>query len=406
MQREQGESTLTARRILILTHSDPTTDSRIIKTHSVAKAAGMSSLSLGLEESVASQSRPSGEAIVMRSSVRKIRDRLPINYLPGSFLVKIIFGAIYFEVATKALWRILLFRPHIIHCNDWFFLPVAVVGKVLTKAKLVYDAHELESLTPPNPSFTSSFIEKLERSLWPYVDFLTTVSPSIQEWYLTNMGPKNSEVILNSPSFEIDATFSDGGASSDYLRSKFQIPAKTQIYLYIGLFGAGRGIETILEAFSSTTSDCAVIFLGHGPYRAKIEDQGRLAEKIFLHERVDHRQVVEIARSSDYGLCLIENVSLSDYFCIPNKLLEYAFAGIPVIASRLPEIQRIVETYGLGKCFDNTIEGLIDVLERNDTSDRVKRVLREDISELSWETQATKLEHVLRQVDKSASEEF
>ena len=42
------------------------------------------------------------------------------------------------------LWSI-RFRPQIIHCHDMFVFALAVIVKILTGARLIYDAHELES---------------------------------------------------------------------------------------------------------------------------------------------------------------------------------------------------------------------------------------------------------------------
>jgi glycosyltransferase involved in cell wall biosynthesis len=39
---------------------------------------------------------------------------------------------------------------------------------------------------------------------------------------------------------------------------------------------------------------------------------------------------------------LYEDIGRSQHFCTPNKLWEYAAAGVPALASDLPEIARIV----------------------------------------------------------------
>ena len=394
---------LAAARVLIMTHSDPRTDSRILKTHEVAKSLNGRVSSIGVADPESRINPSANDIVAIRSTIRILRDKLGFSLAPGSLMARLLFGAIYFEIAVKMMGHVLVFRPSIVHCNDWFLLPVAVLAKTVSRAKLIYDAHELESQTPPNKNFSGLFVEKLERSLWPTVDYFTTVSPPIDNWYQEKMGQKDSEVILNAPKLAPSNNSSIGPQPIKYFQEKFGLSKTTKVYLYIGLLGTGRGIENILEAFSCTTTDSAVVFMGYGSFQQKIVDEGRFNKRILFHERVPHDQVVSLAKNADFGLCLIENASLSDYYCIPNKLLEYAFAGVPVVASRLPEIQRIVEEYGLGQCFDNSTEELLEVLIRNMTQSKTETTERRNLRELSWEAQADKLAKVFLSVHKGKS---
>jgi glycosyltransferase involved in cell wall biosynthesis len=385
-------------RVLILTHSDPTTDSRILKTHEVASSGGRKTLSVGVLDPESLSYKSSRDVVVLRNLARKIRDKVLRKPQPGSLLSKAFFLLIYLELSIKMSIRGFIFRPQIIHCNDWFVLPIAVAVKILTGSKLIYDAHELESQTTKDPNFPSAFVFKVERTLWSFVDYFTTVSPSIDTWYQRELGPKPSEIILNSPILST-ATLSDSASTeASGLRAKFDIPSSSVIYIYIGMLAVGRGIDIILEAFSKTKTDSVVVFLGYGNYREKIEQQGRQRKNVFVHDRVPHNQVVPLAKSADFGLCLVENISLSDHFCIPNKLLEYAFSGLPAVASKLPEIQRVVEEYKLGECFDNSAEQLLEVLEKNQTGEYVQRVEGVNLEALGWQAQAFKLESVFRHV--------
>lgn len=385
-------------RVLILTHSDPTTDSRILKTHEAARAGGRRALSIGIVDPENPSSETTREVAVLNNIFRSIRDKALGKPRPGSLISKAFFLLIYLELTIKMTTRGILFRPHVIHCNDWFVLPIAVIVKMFTGSKLIYDAHELESQTTNDPNFPSEFILGVERTLWRFVDYLTTVSPSINSWYQRELGPKPSEIILNSPLAPEIANATDTSGKVADFRLKFGIPSTSLVYIYIGLFTVGRGIDTILEAFSKTSTDSVAVFLGYGEYRTKIEQQGLQRGNVFVHDRVPHNQVVELAKTADFGLCLVENISLSDYFCIPNKLIEYAFSGLPVVASKLPEIQQVVEDYKLGKCFDNTPEQLLEILEKNSTGKYVQRSEGVDLSPLGWEAQAVKLESVFRYV--------
>ena len=75
-------------------------------------------------------------------------------------------------------------------------------------------------------------------------------------------------------------------------------------------------------------------------------------KNIHFHPLVPHHEVVNLIKSSDVGICFIENVSLSDYFCLPNKLFEYLFAGLNILGSNIPEIVKFITTNKVGTVCD------------------------------------------------------
>jgi glycosyltransferase involved in cell wall biosynthesis len=127
-----------------------------------------------------------------------------------------------------------------------------------------------------------------------------------------------------------------------------------------------------------------------------VEDHAQRFPNIHLHQAVPHDEVVKFVREADCGLCLIEDVSLSDRLCLPNKLFEYAFAGVPILASRLPEIARVVQQYDLGACCDNDADSIEAAVLKIEREGLVRPVA--DLTELSWDTQAKRLQEAYRQL--------
>jgi glycosyltransferase involved in cell wall biosynthesis len=123
---------------------------------------------------------------------------------------------------------------------------------------------------------------------------------------------------------------------------------------------------------------------------------------IFLHAPVSHDLVISVAKSADFGICLIEDISLSDRFCLPNKLFEYIFSGLPVIASNLPDMKNLIQEYEVGICVDNSTEALLEVVSNTRKDDFDDLAFHHDnLKELSWESQARKLESIYRDLLKS-----
>jgi glycosyltransferase involved in cell wall biosynthesis len=281
-------------------------------------------------------------------------------------------------------------KPDIVHCHDTFALPAGLILKRRMGCQLVYDAHELESDKNGQNKLLSWATLLIEKACWKQVDLLISVSDSITAWYMRKFGPKPNVLVLNSPAIAVepDPQFSTQ-ARGNYFHEKYAIPSDSLVFVYLGLFCTGRGIQILLDAFAQGTKDAHVVFIGFGYLEKTIVEYSKQHANIHFHEAVPHDQVVSLVRNADYGLSLIEKVSLSDYYCLPNKLFEYCFARVPVLASGFPEIKRMVEQYSLGVCCDPDPDSVRAALGQM-IKHRAPRVTS-DITALGWEAQAARL---------------
>ena len=102
-------------------------------------------------------------------------------------------------------------------------LPASVIIKLLTKSKLIYDAHELESETQELSKFYKVTIKFIEKRLWMHIDYFITVGLEIEKWYLENYGLKNSTVIMNTPYFNLK--FKNSKNENLNLKQIFNLPS-------------------------------------------------------------------------------------------------------------------------------------------------------------------------------------
>lgn len=280
--------------------------------------------------------------------------------------------------------------PDVVHCHDTLVLPIGFLLKVFTGCKLVYDAHELESNKNGQNWLLSKATLLVERFCWSSIDSFISVSPSIIQWYEHLLGKKDSALILNSPI--LDETDVSPISKEKYFHDKYSIPQNELVFIYLGILGPGRGIENILAAFSSDKIRSHVVFMGFGDFEERIKQSSRINENIHFHPAVKHDEVVAYTRNADVGLCLIENISLSDYYCLPNKLFEYAFSGLPVLASDFPDLSSYVKKFKLGLTCDldplSIISSVIDF-----ESNGVQGV-DSDLTDLKWDTQSSRLKNM------------
>ncbi|MBN1338010.1 MAG: glycosyltransferase family 4 protein [Bacteroidales bacterium] len=280
----------------------------------------------------------------------------------------------------------------IIHCHDLGTLPVGVLIKLLfnRKVRLVYDAHEHETERSYNQNPWLKKIKRFtERRLIRYTDEVITVSESIATDYQRLYKISKPVLIYNCPRYAKPR-------KGNLFREMFAIPANTEIFLYQGAFGYGRGIEVIIDTFIELT-DRAVVFLGYGEMSDKIIKASELHSNIFYHKAVDYEILQSFTSSADWGLVYIENVSLSYNYCLPNKLFEYIFAGLPVIVTPLKELSDFVNTYSVGIISDGfTPDDLMKAIQKtkwvnkNDYTNHFEEVLQK----YNWEEQEKKLKQI------------
>lgn len=284
-------------------------------------------------------------------------------------------------------------RADIIHCHDLPALPAAVFIKLFTPAKIIYDAHELSSQRNGLSRLEQKVFYLAEWLLWPFINALIIVSPSIQDWYAKHLKPKPSEVILNSPHINQNTTTD---FNPDYFQKTYELAENTKVFIYLGYLCKGRGLEIFVDAFSRTDIHSHLVIIGYGPLEDTLRKKSAGVHNIHLHDAVMHEDVVKLAKAADYGLCMIEPISLSDEYCLPNKLFEYAFSDLPVIASNLPDIKKLVSDYGLGISIDNNADSLHSLLKDIElgTIDVVNK--GEELSDLEYQSQGAKLKNFYR----------
>lgn len=271
--------------------------------------------------------------------------------------VKLIQLCKYFEFLLKAFIK---YRSvEIVHCNDLSALPIGVMIKLFGRAKkLVYDCHEYETEVNGLKGLEKISRKWIERALIPHADVVITVSQSIASEYSRLYEIPAPYLIFNCPPYQ-DA------AKCDLFRESLGIRADQTIFIYQGLLSKGRGIELLLDTFSSLESDANVLVcMGYGPLESLIQEHANRQKTVFFQTAVSPDVLLKFTSSADFGVSLIEDCSLSDRYCLPNKLFEYLMAGLPVLTSGLPEMKRMVEFERVGVVAEkHTVDGLKQALQ-------------------------------------------
>ena len=279
------------------------------------------------------------------------------------------------------------FRREPVACVNCHSLPVLKLCARLaraTGAKLVYDTHELETETNGLGGVRKRLSKIVERALIRRADAVIVVSKSIGEWYANTYGIAEPTLVLNAPA-RVEV------ARTQVLRELLGIAADQRIYLYVGVIAPGRGIDSLCAAFASLPAPRpALVFMGEGVLEPLVREHARRCPDIHLAPAVAPSEVLRFTASADVGLCVIENTCLSYEYCMPNKIFEYICAGIPAIASDLPELRRVVAGEGIGVVArDQTAAGIAEAVQRMQLRDflEFREPLRAAADKYSWSRQ-------------------
>ncbi len=233
-----------------------------------------------------------------------------------------------------------------INCHSVATLPLAVLLKHATGARLVYDAHELETETNGLHGVRKLLTQQVERALIRQADHCIFVGQAINDWYVKQYGLRNTTVIYNCPPHQTPAP-------TDYFRTAFPIPPSQPIFLYQGVLGEGRGLRILVEAFAALGDKAALVVMGYGALTDWFSAQAACHPNLHFHPAVPPDQLLGYTNAADYGLSLIEATSLSYEYCMPNKLFEYVMTRKPVLVSPTREQRTFVERYGVGEVADD-----------------------------------------------------
>ena len=260
-------------------------------------------------------------------------------------------GALFYAEYNIRLFLYLLFHSYtILHSND---LDTLLANYLVNKFKgghLVYDSHEyfLEVPELARRPLVKKIWGGVERFIFPKLKHVFTVNKSIADIYKKQYGV-GLKIMRNVPVFEKKANV--------FVKSKFELglPEDKKIIL---LQGAGinvdRGSEEILEAMQWI--DAVFLIVGSGDVLPKLKDLTKsfnLEKKVVFTGRVPFEKLMEYTSVADVGVTLDKDTNLNYKFSLPNKLFDYIHAELPVIASNLIEVTRIINEYKVGLVLTN-----------------------------------------------------
>ena len=296
----------------------------------------------------------------------------------------------------RATPRAVAANAAIYHAHDLNNLEVAYRAARANGSKLVYDAHELFSeMANRWVRLKRGSWRRLEARLLPRADLSITVNDLIAGELSRRYNVPPPLVLLNCP--DPPPTF-DPDARYDLIRERLGLPTERKIVLYQGWMSEGRGLENLVRSAGLLAHDAVVVFMGYGDYQATLEGMAAAgpADRVHFILAVPQRDLLAYCASADVGVIPYQAVDLNNYYTSPNKLFDFIQAALPIVASDLPFLRKVIAEHDLGvvarldspRSYADAING---VLTRPDGGAALRANLRKAAPQYTWSAQAEKL---------------
>lgn len=313
-------------------------------------------------------------------------------------------GALFYAAYNLRLFRFLLFsKADILLSNDLDTLPANYLASKIKRIPLVYDSHEYFTGVPElvNRPKVQRIWKRIEGMILPGIQHAYTVNESIAGLYRNEYNVA-FESIRNVPE---PRRFPK--RDKELIRREFNLPADKKIVI---LQGAGiniqRGAEEAVLAMQYL-ENVLLLIVGGGdvlPVLKKMVTEHHLSDKVRFEGKKPPGELSFYTESADLGLSLDKDTNLNYRFSLPNKLFDYIHAGIPVLASNLPEVRKIVEGYGIGSIAEShdpkeLAAKMNNMLHDPSNADQLKKNLEKAADELNWDRERIKLINIFKQLD-------
>jgi len=235
-------------------------------------------------------------------------------------------------------WLLFARRPVLLISIDLDTLPANFLVSRIRRLPLIYDSHELFTQVPEliHRKTVQSVWKGFESYLLPKLKYAVTVNYSIATIYRRLYGTR-FRVVRNVPEKMAYTPREDSGQ-------------ERQLIIYQGALNVGRGLELMIDAMEYL-ENVGLVIVGSGDIEEELKaraEQKNLGDRVDFKGRLMPEELVPLTKSADLGISLEEDLGLNYRYSLPNKLFDYIQCRVPVLCSALPEMSRIVNSYGIG----------------------------------------------------------
>ena len=378
-----------AKRVVVTVISDLATDQRVHKVCQTLHDDGYQVTLIGSK-------RKGSLSLNKRDySTRRINMVFQKNFL------------LYAEFNTRLFFRLLFTRADIFLGNDLDVMPATWLAARLKRRPVVYDTHEyyMAMAGLDNKPLISKVWKRIESFIFPRVQYIYTICDSFCTLYKRDYN-KDLKTVRNLPYLHIKET---GDYAELLEKINRDIPKDKFLILFQGAgINQHRGAEELVLAMKwLDPGKLHLLIVGGGDIFSSIEHliltEG-LSGIISVIPKLPFEALRQVTRQAQLGLSIDKPDNINHRYGLPNKIFDYLHAGVPVLVSRLVEIEKIVNQYQVGSFIETHepkhIASCIEKIYLDPTQLDIWKANTEHVRQhLNWEAEGKIVLDIFKQVE-------
>lgn len=252
----------------------------------------------------------------------------------------------FWRLSTQHVQKL---SPDLVVSSDLPGLVGANLGARRLGRPHLHDCHELYLESTSFKGYEKRLLRPIEAWFMRRADSVVVVNETIRGEYRKRYGVEG--VVLRNCGPAVPQTIRDHPVD---LHGLLGLPLGAPIVLYQGGLAVGRGLDVLIAAAAKFPEGVHTVLVGSGQQR---EELGRQVEKLCLGDNVHFipavlpHELPAYTAAASVGVIPYQPVSTNNFMALPNKVFEYTGAGVPFVASDLPELRRIAEEAGCAEVY-------------------------------------------------------
>jgi len=316
---------------------------------------------------------------------------LPIeSFIEGFYVHRILwskirfFGGLLFWINTVRL--LIKINPDILHAqNTGMGKYVFLLSKLFRKPYVIYAR---------GSDVNSLFMEKKDRVLELSLKNADAVISLTDDMKSKIREVCNREIFVIPNGIDLNKF---EGLSKEKLRKKFGLNKTEKTILYVGTLRPIKGLKYLIEAMKIINDkNIKLLLVGRGEERRHLE---KLVKKYEIENivtfvgRVPNKEVFEYMAASD----VLVLPSLSEGF--PNVILEAMASGLPIVATKVGGVPKIVNNEENGFLVDpknpkQIYEALLLLFKDKKLREKISKINKLEAKKYSWKNVIDKLDEL------------